>query len=62
MKALFRSTWWLWPSYAGVTVALALWFDAAFLWLLPVFFLVFVYFAYVRFDDQGNRRELGGPS
>lgn len=61
MAALFKSTWWLWPTYVAVSVALALAFDRTFLWLIPVFFLVFVYFAFVRFDDQGNRRELSGP-
>ena len=57
MCALFNSTRWLWPSYTIVTVALAIAIDGVFLWLLPLFFFVFAYFAFVRFDEHGERRE-----
>ena len=59
MAALFRSTWWLWPLYTIPTVIAAITIDPGFAWLLIVFAGVFLYFAWVRYDDQGNRRELG---
>lgn len=52
---LLRTTWWLWIVLTVMIVPLTLWIDSAFIVLLPVYVVTFLYFAHVRFDENGER-------
>lgn len=57
LTALLRETWWLWAGCliaAGLMVALI---DLFFLVLFPMLTVVYFYFAYVRFDRNGQPRD-----
>ncbi len=52
--ALFKQTWWLWTLYLIVNVALIFLISPVFLAVLPLILVIFIYFALVRYDDEGN--------
>ncbi len=54
-KALLQETWWLWIVFlAGGT--LMSWFSLVFLLTFPICAFVFFWFAFVRYDEDGNFR------
>ena len=56
--ALFCQTWWLWSICLGVCGFMVIKVSYFFLVLLPMLLVVFVYFAYMRFDRDGKPRGL----
>ncbi|MEM6331459.1 MAG: hypothetical protein AAF790_14605 [Planctomycetota bacterium] len=58
LTALFRQTWWLWLGCAVAVAAMVRYLDPFFLVLAPMLTVVFVYFAYMRFDSAGRPREV----
>lgn len=52
--ALFKQTWWLWTIYLTLNIGLIFFVSPVFLAVLPMIFVVFIYFALVRYDDEGN--------
>lgn len=52
--ALFKQTWWLWTIYLILNVTLIFFISPVFLAVLPLIFVIFIYFALVRYDDEGN--------
>ncbi len=57
LMALLRHTWWLWLLFFATSFALTSLVDGAFVILFPICLFTLVYFAWVRFDDEGNRLE-----
>ena len=52
--AFLKDSWWLWAIYLIVNVLL-IWFVSPVFWaVLPMMIVNFVYFAFVRYDDEGN--------
>jgi hypothetical protein len=54
-KALMKETWWLWTLFV-VGGTLMSWVSLVFLLTFPVCIFVFFWFAFVRYDDDGNFR------
>ena len=54
---LLRTTWWLWLVFAGLAVPLIVFVDPVFWVTVPIYAFTFFYFAFMRFDEQGNHRE-----
>ncbi len=52
-RALFKETWWLWLLFAtgGVMMSFV---SPVFLTIFPICIFTFFWFAYVRYDDEGN--------
>jgi hypothetical protein len=55
LKALLRNTWWLWLIVYGGLVALSF-VERAALLCIPLCAFVMFYFAFVRYDSEGNHR------
>jgi uncharacterized membrane protein len=53
-NALFKQTWWLWTIYLTLNIGLIFFVSPVFLAVLPMIVVVFIYFALVRYDDEGN--------
>jgi len=53
---LWRDTWWLWTGFVVLTVGFSFIVGKFFLLLLPCLPVPFVYFAYNRYDDDGNEK------
>ena len=51
--ALLRNTWWLWIAFFVSGTSLS-YFNPIFLFMFPLCATVFVWFAYVRYDENGN--------
>lgn len=58
LGALFRQTWWLWLGCVLACAAMVRYISLFFLVLLPMLLVVFVYFAYMRFDRNGQPKSL----
>jgi len=52
--ALFKQTWWLWTIYLILNIGLILFVSPVFWAVLPMIVVIFIYFAWVRYDDEGN--------
>lgn len=52
--ALFKQTWWLWTIYLILNIGLIFFVSPVFWAVLPMIVVVFIYFALVRYDDEGN--------
>ena len=53
---LWRDTWWLWTGFVLLTIGFSLFVGKFFLLLLPCLPAPFVYFAYIRYDEDGNEK------
>ena len=51
---LFRDTWWLWGLFLLAGLLLAIFVDLIFLVTFPICVFAFIYFAMMRYDEQGN--------
>lgn len=59
MKPLFslwNETWWLWLIFIATTIAMTFLVGRFFLLLMPCLPVVFAYFAYARYDAEGNEK------
>lgn len=53
-KFLLRDTWWLWLFFSILAFVMITYVNVVFLIMIPILATVFVYFAFVRYDDDGN--------
>jgi len=52
--AFLKDSWWLWSIFLAIN-ALLIYFVAPVFWaVLPMMIVNFVYFAFVRYDADGN--------
>jgi len=58
-EALAKSTWWLWALFLGLGLPGGVLLHGGLFAMLPISAITFLWFAHVRFDAQGKRRELG---
>ena len=56
IQGLWRDTWWLWMIFVLLTIILAALIGKFFLLLLPCFPVPFIYFAFVRYDEEGKEK------
>ena len=54
--ALWRDTWWLWTAFMVLTIVFAFVVGIFFLLLVPCLPIPFVYFAFNRYDKDGNEK------
>lgn len=54
-----RDTWWLWLAVTLVTVLLVRMISWFFLVNAPILLIFYVYFAFNRYDSNGNTRGVG---
>lgn len=52
-SALLSETWWLWLIFLVMGVALSM-LSLVFLVTFPICIFTFFWFAYIRYDDEGN--------
>jgi 4-amino-4-deoxy-L-arabinose transferase-like glycosyltransferase len=52
-RALLKETWWLWIALAVFGLAMAF-ISPVFLITIPISGITFLWFGYVRFDEDGN--------
>jgi hypothetical protein len=54
-RALLRDTWWLWVAFcvAGIVMSML---SLVFLLTFPICIFTFFWFAYIRYDEEGNFR------
>jgi type IV secretory pathway VirB3-like protein len=52
--AFLKDTWWLWLIYLIVNALFILFVGPVFWAVLPMMIVNFVYFAYIRYDEEGN--------
>ncbi|MCA9131248.1 MAG: hypothetical protein KDB22_29390 [Planctomycetales bacterium] len=53
-KALAIETWWLWLVFLVFGSVLSALLSSVFLLTFPICIFTFFWFAYVRYDDEGN--------
>lgn len=54
-ESLFRETWWLWILF-GLFGTIMSFLSAVFLLMFPISIFTFFWFAYIRYDEEGNFR------
>lgn len=55
-KGLLRDTWWLWIIFLAISIVFIVRVSLIFLVTLPVLVVAFVYYASMRYDDEGNHK------
>jgi hypothetical protein len=55
---LFRDTWFLWVGLILAGTILSIFVSLVFLVTFPISVFSFIYFALLRYDTQGNPREI----
>ncbi|HBE68891.1 MAG TPA: hypothetical protein DDW52_12155 [Planctomycetaceae bacterium] len=55
LKALWRETWWLWCLFVAGIAFISYAETPAFLLTLAILPPVYVYFAFIRFDEDGEK-------
>ncbi|WP_425397903.1 hypothetical protein [Aeoliella sp.] len=53
---LWRDTWWVWLVFVAIVVVLGILVTPYYLVFVPVLPGVFVYFAFNRYDSDGNEK------
>jgi len=56
IKGLWRDTWWLWSAFVLITIGFSFLIGKYFFLLLPCLPVPFLYFAFNRYDDDGNEK------
>ena len=56
LKGLWRDTWFLWVGFGILLVAISVLLSWFFLLMSPALLVCFVYFAFIRYDEQGNEK------
>ncbi|MCA9134671.1 MAG: hypothetical protein KDA45_15995 [Planctomycetales bacterium] len=52
-KSLLRETWWLWVVFFVFGTAMSF-LSLVFLLIFPISIFTFLWFAYIRYDEDGN--------
>ncbi|GAA4436354.1 MULTISPECIES: hypothetical protein [Bremerella] len=53
---LWKDTWYVWLLIGGVLAAGVYWVTAMFLVGFPALLAYFLYFAFIRYDQHGNKK------
>ncbi len=53
-RSLIKETWWLWIVFGLFGTAGALFLSKVFLLMFPISVFTFFWFAYIRYDEDGN--------
>lgn len=53
-QGLLRDTWWLWIGFMLSGILMAAFVNPIFLVVFPISIVTFIYFAMVRYDENGN--------
>jgi len=53
-KAFWKDTGWLWTVFFVVIVGLMTFVSRVFVAAVPLLMVIFIYFALVRYDEEGN--------
>ena len=53
-KAFWKETRWLWTFYSCILAGLVLLVNPIFLAVIPMLVVIFIYFALVRYDQDGH--------
>ncbi len=56
LTGLWRDTRWHWIAFLVIVFGLAIFYHALFLVMIFQLLFIFCYFAYMRYDDDGNRK------
>ncbi len=56
MAGLLRDTWWLWSLFFVINCVMAIRISTVFLVMFPILTVAFVYYAAMRYDDNGNHK------
>lgn len=56
IRGLWRDTWFMWPLYLVTVLIVSYAVTPFFLVLIPIFCVIFLYFAFVRYDEHGRNR------
>ena len=56
IQALLATTWWLWIINFSAVMLLGVFVEPVAFVCVPFLFVVFFYFAFVRYDAEGNHR------
>ena len=56
LGGLWRDTWWVWVGFVVLTIVLGVTVGRFFYLLIPCWPVPFVYFAFNRYDEQGNEK------
>ncbi|MEW4451734.1 hypothetical protein AB1L30_03515 [Bremerella sp. JC817] len=56
LRGLWRDTWWLWFIFLAAIIVVAYLVTPFFLFLIPIFVVMFLYFAFVRYDENGRNK------
>ncbi len=53
-RSLFLETWWLWIVFGLFGTIMSLLLSKVFLLMFPISIFTFFWFAYIRYDEDGN--------
>jgi hypothetical protein len=53
-KSFLKDTWWLWLIYVAITAILIVFVSKVFWAVIPMMIVNFVYFALVRYNEDGE--------
>lgn len=56
LKGMMRDMWWLWLGFILFVTVLAFTFHFAFFLMYPVLGVMCLYFAMMRYDENGNEK------
>ncbi len=56
LKGLFRDTWWLWLLFLAIGITFIVAVSPIFFVTLPVLAVAYVYYATMRYDDNGQHK------
>ncbi len=56
LKAIWRETWWVWVIFFVFGTVMGLWVHPSFFTAYPISMFAFVYFMFMRYDDEGNNK------
>ena len=54
IKGLLRETWYAWILFLVIAIGMAIFSNPIFLGMIPGLVVVFFYFAFVRYDENGE--------
>ncbi len=57
LKALWKETWWLWCLFIAMILGISYIETPAFLSTLVMLPPIYIYFAFIRFDENGDKIE-----
>lgn len=58
LKGFWRDSWWMWCIFFAIAIAMSIYVMPFFIMMLPILIGIYVYFAFMRYDKDGN--DIGG--